>query len=68
MGSQVGMRPSDRRTERMEQHSSPRWNQAIAVQSGRTKLQGRSFVDLFENVIPGAKNATNGKFYCTQSG
>lgn len=41
-------------------------NQAIAVQSGRTKLQGRKFVDLFENVIPGAKNATNGKFYCTQ--
>lgn len=41
-------------------------NQTIAVQSGSTKLQGRKFVDLFENVIPGAKNATNGKFFRTQ--
>ncbi len=41
-------------------------NQAIAVQSGSTKLQGRKFVDLFENVIPGAKNTTNGRFFRTQ--
>lgn len=41
-------------------------NQAIAVQSSSTKLQGRKFIDLFENVIPGAKNALNDKFFRTQ--
>lgn len=41
-------------------------NEAIAIQSGTTKLQGRKFVDRFEDVIPGATTATNGKFLRTQ--
>lgn len=41
-------------------------NQAIAVQSGSTQLQGRKFVNLFENIIPGAKGAANGSFLRTQ--
>jgi monoamine oxidase len=41
-------------------------NQAIAVQSGSTQSQGKKFVDLFENIIPGAKGAANGSFLRTQ--
>ncbi|MDZ4871542.1 MAG: hypothetical protein CLLPBCKN_000930 [Chroococcidiopsis cubana SAG 39.79] len=41
-------------------------NQAIAVQSGSAQSQGKKFVDLFENIIPGAKGAANGRFLRTQ--
>lgn len=40
--------------------------EASAIQSGGTRLQGRKFVDRFEDVIPGAKAAATGKFLRTQ--
>jgi monoamine oxidase len=41
-------------------------NEAVAVQSGSTASQGERFVDLLEQIIPGAVTAANNQFFRTQ--
>lgn len=41
-------------------------NEVIKAQSDSNRFQGKKFVDLFENVIPRAKDAANGRFLHTR--